>query len=83
MKKVHDFILLCLHTVWIPGTAVSKTIILHFICLDIYIYMRYHLTATGKKTKQALVFLYWRQGFGILPDDLFRTGTGSTCVRNT
>jgi len=43
---------------------------------------RYHVTATGKNTKQALVFLYWRQGFGILPDDLFRTGTGSTCVRN-
>ena len=51
MKKVHDFILLCLHTVWILGTAVSKTIKrlpsiwsissfdLHFICLDIYIYI--------------------------------------------
>jgi len=54
-----------------------------YIYIYIYIYMRYHLTATGKKTKQALVFLYWRQGFGTLPDDLFRTGTGSTCVRNT
>lgn len=32
---------------------------------------------SGKK-KTILVFLCWRQGFGILLDDLFRTGTGST-----